>query len=648
LSQNIRKTFNSLSSESASFLPATGWRCLLREVPMENINHTSRVITENADNPFRLAGLLPPGAEFAGRGRLLHIAEKLLGLGTMAEAYAKLEPSSTPEDFTAKVLSHLDISCEIIGGDLGDIPASGPTLIVANHPFGGIEGIAILHLLKQVRPDVKVMANSLLKRVPELARSFIGVNPYGGNNAARQNARGIREAVRWLNAGGLLVVFPAGDVSELQLHKMRIADGKWDAGTVRLARLTKASVLPLFIEGKNSHAFNLLGKIHPHVRTLMLPREVLNKRGQTVRIWCGKKITSSRLDNLGDDNEIARYLRLRSYMLPDAMAKPETQKSYDMHDPGAEHIISPVAKDLLVEEIARLPTSQKLAASAHMDVFYASAGQVPVLLQEIGRLREVTFRATGEGTGKSVDIDHYDMTYLHLILWDRSAEKIAGAYRLGLTDKILETHGKKGLYSQSLFKLRKKFIKYLNPAIELGRSFICAEYQKNPASLFLLWKGIGAFIVRNPHYAMLFGPVSISNDYSSMSQQLMVDFLKQNNIDDPLRKYIKSRNPYKGKLRPLWQKSDLANNGSLNGISELVSIIEGGERGVPVLMRHYLKIGGRILGFNVDQQFGNCVDGLVVVDLRETEQRILNRYMGTEGADFFLEHHNKQPLQMAS
>jgi hypothetical protein len=312
---------------------------------------------------------------------------------------------------------------------------------------------------------------------------------------------------------------------------------------------------------------------------------------------------------------------------------------------NGQPVRDPVALNRLVGDVSRLPADRLLASSGDLDVYFANSYEIPSLLQEIGRLREETFRAVGEGTGKAVDIDLYDNYYLQLFIWDREAKQIAGAYRLGLSDEIHRKYGKRGFYSYSLFKYRGAFIRALGPSIEMGRSFVASSYQRNFAPLMLLWKGIGVYVARNPKYATLFGPVSISNDYHSLSQNLLIDFLKANNSDAGLGRRVRARRPYrpnkslKFKLRPVWRKTDLAGMQSIQGISELVSLIEGDEKGAPVLIKQYLKMGGRMLSFNVDDQFADCIDGLMVADLRRADPKVLRRYMGAEGAEQFLAYH---------
>ena len=312
----------------------------------------------------------------------------------------------------------------------------------------------------------------------------------------------------------------------------------------------------------------------------------------------------------------------------------------------AADIVPAIPKSLLKAEVEALPSDQLLAASGNFTVHSARAGQMPWCLQEIGRLRELTFRAAGEGTGKASDIDLFDTYYLHLFVWDAKAEAIVGAYRMGLADEILARYGKRGLYTQSLFKYGPRVLRTLNPAIELGRSFVRTEYQRNFAPLLLLWRGIGRFVARSPRYAVLFGPVSISNSYEPLSRQLIVDYLKANSIEAGLARHVKPRRPFRA--RGPADGAELSGLADIEELSRAVERIEPDHKGVPILLKHYLKLGGRVLGFNTDDQFGDALDGLILVDLRTSDPRVLARYMGEEGAAEFLAYHRAGALRRAS
>lgn len=316
--------------------------------------------------------------------------------------------------------------------------------------------------------------------------------------------------------------------------------------------------------------------------------------------------------------------------------------------PPAADIVPPIRQSLLKAEVEALPADQLLAANGHFTVYSAHAVQIPWCLQEIGRLRELTFRAAGEGTGKASDIDLFDSYYLHLFVWDAKAECIVGAYRMGLADEILARYGKRGLYTQSLFKCGSRVLRTLNPAIELGRSFVRAEYQRNFAPLLLLWRGIGRFVARSPRYAVLFGPVSISSSYEPLSRRLIVDYLKANSIEAGLARHVKPRRPFRAVRTADRDGTELSCLGNIEELSRAIERIEADHKGVPILLKHYLKLGGRVLGFNTDDQFGDALDGLIMVDLRASDPRMLARYMGEEGAAGFLAFHGDAALRRAS
>lgn len=333
--------------------------------------------------------------------------------------------------------------------------------------------------------------------------------------------------------------------------------------------------------------------------------------------------------------------RLLAGLVPTGFSAMRVEQS----DP--EPVAPPVPASLLRAEIEALPPEQRVVQSGQYLVQYAQARQIPWCLQEIGRLRELTFREAGEGTGKASDIDLFDAYYLHLFLWDSDANALVGAYRMGLADEILSRYGKRGLYTQSLFRYGLRLLETLNPAIELGRSFVRSEYQKSFSPLLLLWRGIGQFIVRAPRYAVLFGPVSISNSYAPVSRQLMVEYLRANRIEAKLARHVKPRRPFRVERSKI--RNEVADLRDIEDLSRVIAQIEHDNKGIPILLKQYLKLGGRLLGFSSDDQFSDALDGLVVVDLRASEPRVLARYMGEAGATKFFAHHTSAPgLRRAS
>ncbi len=552
----------------------------------------------------------------------------------------------TPGDshISDHLLKALGIAYALSEEDRRRIPTDGPLIVAANHPFGGVEGVILASILHSARKDARIMANYLLGHVglDELDRLFIYVDPFARENSSRTNLKPIRETIRWLREGNALGVFPAGEVSHFRFSQNGITDSRWSDTVARIIRNTQASVLPIFFEGRNSILFHLLGFLHPRLRTLMLPRELLNKGNSSIPVKIGKLISFDRLKKL-EDEEMMQYVRFRTYMLKNRLSDDSRPVAASAAQNKGLQLPVVAAREagLLVKEIDALPREQLLVDAGKLAVFSATAWQAPNVIDEIGRLREITFRNAGEGTGKEIDKDRFDEHYLHLFLWDKEKEEVAGAYRLGMTDRILSWYGVEGLYTSTLFDFKEELIERISPAIELGRSFVRTERQKSYQPLMLLWRGIGKFVSEHPQYRFLFGPVSISNDYNSISRQLIVSFSKRSSTRSDLASLVKGKNPPRaivarsGKL-----EAACAQVHDILELSELISDIERDQKGIPILLKHYMRLGGELLGFSVDRHFSDVLDALVLVDLAQTETRLLERYMGAEGAKSFLQHHH--------
>jgi putative hemolysin len=441
-----------------------------------------------------------------------------------------------------------------------------------------------------------------------------------------------------VRSGGVLGVFPAGEVSHLNLRQRCITDPPWSETVARIIRKTGAQVLPVYFSGQNSLTFQVLGLLHPRMRTLMLLRQVFNKCHSTIEMRVGKPILGDKIAEFDSDRELLEYLRMRTYLLKSRNAARKHPSPLFIPRPffaRLEPVGPAVPHGILRQEVEDLPSKCLMVESGRFCVFAATAPQIPHVMQELGRLREITFRDAGEGTRRSVDLDSYDEYYLQLFLWSKDKEEVVGGYRLGLVDRILRTRGKCGLYTSTLFDYRTDLLDRIGPAIELGRSFVRPEYQKSYQSLMLLWKGIGAFLAANPHYRTLFGPVSINNSYHAVSRQLIVAYARKNPPTE-LSRMVRGRHPMK--RRPSGRKELKAACTLLHDIqdlSELVSDIEKDQKGIPILLKHYMKLGGEILAFSVDPNFSDVLDGLILVNLDKTDPRVLERYMGREGATAF-------------
>ena len=567
------------------------------------------------------------------------ILEGFLQLDRLSSLCEEIRSEDNDLSFVDRVLASLDVRYNIVRGDCAAIPKEGPLLVVANHPFGGVEGLALLSLLATVRPDVKLMATRMLSAIPELRKSLILVDPFGGSGAASVNMAPVRQSLRWLRQGGVLGLFPAGEVAHLDLAKRCVCESDWHETVAWLMRHSGADVLPVFFHGANGPLFQMAGLIHPRLRTAMLAREIVNKTGRSFQVSIGQILSHEKLDSIRDDGELTRYLKMRVHVLGAAPLPARRKPVWSVWANRKAPVAPASSAGSLANEVAWLTPEQKLAEAGDYRVYIAGANQIPGLLHEIARLREVTFRAAGEGTGRALDLDVFDRFYQHLFVWNAKTLEVVGAYRLGLTDKLLAQLGMGGLYTSTLFQYEWDFVETLNPAIEIGRSFVRQEYQRKHLPLLLLWKGIGAYVARNPKYRTLFGTVSMSNSYNEASRQLVCRFFEQEKLAWQARIPVRPRNPMRMAGASVGAAKDPACRiPDLETLSEMVSEIETDGKGIPVLMRQYMKLGGRVLACNVDPKFNMALDALVMVDLPRTSPRLLDIYMGPLSAGYLQYH----------
>src|SRR2546423_7569577 len=370
-------------------------------------------------------------------------AGKLIPMAEVRELYERVR--SAPDGFRLEtLLQEMRVDLQLPSADLERIPTKGPLVAVANHPFGILDGAALGVLLSRVRPDVRVMTNSLLEGIPELREHCFFVDPFQTAASAERNLKALKEAIAWLRQGGALAVFPSGEVSQFNVGQGQVDDPVWNTVAARLIRKTGAHALPVYFCGRNSVTFQLLGLIHPRLRTLVLMQEFLQQRGKKLEVRVGTPIPAELIAGIENDREATEYLRLRTYLLSYRGKKdisfPTKMRSV-LPRKAQETIATTVPQSLLVRDIESLPPTQLLTESSEFAVYAARAAEMPHLLEERGRLREVTFRAAGEGTGKSTDLDQFDSYYWHLLLWSKERQELAGAYRAGNTDEIIRSHG---------------------------------------------------------------------------------------------------------------------------------------------------------------------------------------------------------------
>jgi len=569
-------------------------------------------------------------------------AGKLIPMAEVRELYERVR--SAQDGFRLEtLLAEMQVDLQLQPADLERIPTKGPLVAVANHPFGVLDGAALGVLLSRVRPDVRVMTNSLLEGIPELREHCFFVDPFQTAASAERNLKALKQAIEWLRQGGALAVFPSGEVSQFNVGQAQVADPVWNTTATRLIRKTGANALPVYFCGHNSVTFQLLGLIHPRLRTLVLMQEFLQQRGKKLEVRVGTSIPAELIAGIEDDREATEYLRLRTYLLSYRGKKeisiPTKMRSV-LPRKAQETIVAAVPQNLLVRDIEALPTTQLLTESSEFAVYAARAAEIPNLLEELGRLREVTFRAAGEGTGKSTDLDQFDSYYWHLLLWSKEKQELVGAYRAGNTDEIIRSHGTKGLYTNTVFRYDETLFMKIGSALELGRSFVRTEYQRQYGPLLQLWKGIARFVAAHPQTPVLFGAVSISNEYSRLSREMIVQYFQSRDDGREFVDLIQPRTPFRIPKLRRWDCRALCDAlQNLDQLGEPISDVEEDGKGVPILIRQYDKVGGKLVGFNLDRKFSDVVDGLVIVDLRQTDPAVLERYMGKEGYSGFRRFH---------
>lgn len=587
--------------------------------------------------------------------------EGFLGITKLNSTYDFLK-KHTSGNFFERAIKAIGISYEIDDEDFAKIPKTGPLVVVSNHPLGGIDGIIMGTVLLKARSDAKVILNGLLAKMPEIKEYSVCVNPFGSKSATSQNVSAMKETIRLLKSGGCVGTFPSGTVSYIHLRDCCISDPEWNTNIAQIARRTNANILPVYFHGRNSWLFYLAGLIHPRLRTLLLIREMFYVAcRRKIKMRIGGVISARKLPEFPTDEELTSWLRINSYVLGGRNNKGEKQnptqlqiiqrsieKIFPIMHREMQEMILPIAPELMEKEIAALPESARMIDGEKISVYCAEAWQIPWTLLEIGRLREKTFREVGEGSGKSVDTDEFDQYYLHMFMWDAENRKIAGAYRIGRTDKIMNSLGIQGLYASTLFKIRRELIDRISPALEMGRSFIASEYQKKRSTLAILWRGIGEYLYRNPHYRTLYGPVSISTHYNSISKDLMVQFLTERKTSEELAKFVKPKKPPKVKLKNVDKKALLEGAHNIDHISALVSEIEIDNKGIPTLLKHYLKLDGELLAFNVDPDFGSCIDGLIMVDMLKVDPKLMKSYMGEKQTEEYCKYHGLKSAQTRS
>ncbi len=518
--------------------------------------------------------------------------------------------------FLDKVLEHFNFTYQATAQSYNNIPAEGRVIIVANHPIGSLDGLSLLKLVRSVRHDVRIVANELLSNVEPLKSLFLPVEVLSGKAAYKSQLQAMKQALENEEA---LIIFPAGEVSRIKPNGVR--DGHWKTGFLKLAKRSKAPILPIFVEAKNSALFYSMSTIYKPLGTAMLIHEMFNKEDKQLKFHVGNAIPHAEITECKLNNkQIAKLFRKQLYRLP---------KKKQKHKFNTVKTIVHPARTKLVKKA--LYESELLGETADgKKIFLYDFKNDSPVMHEIGRLRELTFRSVEEGTGNATDIDSYDNYYRHLVLWDEHDLEIVGAYRIGECKQVIEQKGVEGLYTNTLFEFEKPLIEKLPQAIELGRSFVQPRYW-GKRSLDYLWFGIGAYLRHHPEIKYLLGPVSLSPSYSDESKALILSFYeKQFGAKEVM---ATSKTPFKipKDIHAFAQKE--FSEPYKNSYKKLNKKLKEYGVKVPTLYKQYSEIckedGCHFMAFNVDADFNNCIDSLILVELDKIKDKKKQRYMGS-------------------
>ncbi|MFC6268877.1 lysophospholipid acyltransferase family protein [Frigoriflavimonas asaccharolytica] len=534
------------------------------------------------------------------------------------------------KEFFDKFLHELNLKYIVFAEDLAKIPKTGPFIVVANHPLGALDGVLMTKILMEIRPDFKVMGNFLLAKIKPMEPFVISVNPFEDKKELHSSANGMRETLKHLENGGCLGIFPAGEVSNKNNEYGEILDRPWEKTALKLIKKAKVPVVPMYFHAKNSAFFYRVSKIHAGLQTLLLPAEMMNEREDPIRIRIGKHISVKSLEEQETIPELGEFLRRKVYLmksyyekrkslqdllkLPNLGLKLPSQKGENI----IQNIIDETPKEDILLEIETLKTNDKcLFINGNYEIFFADYAEIPSIMREIGRQREITFRHVGEGTNLPFDLDEYDQYYRHLFLWDNKAEKLVGAYRMALGVEVMKEHGIKGFYTSSLFEFDQELQPFFRKVIEMGRAYISNEYQQKPLPLFLLWRGIVHVCLRNPEHKFLMGGVSISNEFSDFSKSLMIEFMRSNYFDSAVAQYVHPKNEFKVQLKERDRGIFLNEvEADLNKLDKLIDDLEPHLR-LPVLIKKYIKQNAKMIAFNVDPSFNDAIDGLMYIRISD-------------------------------
>jgi len=520
---------------------------------------------------------------------------------------------SGPFSFTKAVLEHFNFSYKVSSNQIENIPSSGRVVIIANHPLGALDALSLIDLVKSIRTDITVVANEILSEISQLKDILISVDTFG----SKFSKDALSSIYKSLDDEKAVIIFPSGEVSRVRPTGVR--DIKWSRGFLKFAKKKNAPILPIYIKAKNSALFYTLSSINKRLSAALLPSEVFNKKNRTLEFKIGELIPFKSFENSNMDTSTQVKLFKKHLYRVAKNKKPifDTQKC----------IAHPENRQSLKDELKKCELLGSTSDNKKIFLFTYEANSA--LMQEISRLRELTFRKVEEGTGKKRDMDDYDYYYKHIILWDEENLEIVGSYRIGESNFIFKHYNFEGFYTDSLFNFYPKFNKYLNNSIELGRSFVQPKYWGSRA-LDYLWQGIGAYLGQNPHIKYMFGPVSLSSSFVKDAQNLIVYY-----YDTYYGRGKEFLNPSKKFVINQQEREELERIFLGNNVKEDFKILkehlEYHGLTVPVLYKQYTELcdegGISFMGFNIDKDFNNCVDSFIMVEIDKIKDKKRSRYI---------------------
>ncbi|MCT7910853.1 lysophospholipid acyltransferase family protein [Arcobacter lacus] len=515
-------------------------------------------------------------------------------------------------DFVDAVLDYFDFDYTVSSNDLQNIPSTGKVIIIANHPLGGLDALCLLKLVGQIRKDVKILANDFLVGFEALHSLMIPLD----NFKDRQSKESIKKIYEALKNEEAIIIFPAGEVS--RATPKGVKDPAWNKGFLNFAKNSNSAILPIFLDAKNSKTFYTISLINKTFSTLLLSNEMFNKKSKNINIKIGQIIPSENITPKGLNKDfLVNLYKKHLYALK------KGKKSFFETQSAIAH---PVSKIDLYNELKKSPLLGQ--TNDGKKIYLYDYVEDSIVLKELGRLREISFRKVGEGVNKKRDIDKYDVYYQHIILYDKNELEIVGAYRIGNSDMIFKEFGTKGFYSNTLFQFNDEFMFYLQNSIELGRSFVQPKYWGTRA-LDYLWYGIGAYVKANPNIKYMFGPVSISGAFPTIAKDMLVFYY--NYYYSSEKNLVEARTPFSYSSHIHDIKEFFTLEDKKRDFKSLKIALSNIGVNVPTLYKQYSELtlddGVKFLDFNVDKNFGDCIDSFILVEIDKIKDSMKQRYM---------------------